>query len=61
MFECRVLNVRDVGIILVGNATNDVGVLGGIDRDDVLLDVGGCRVSVLQVVRRLFFLLVLVL
>ena len=61
MFECRVLNVRDVGIVLVGNATNVVGVLGGIDRGDVLLDVGGGRVGVLLVVRRLFLLLVLVL
>ena len=61
MFECRVLNVGDVGIIMAGDATNDASVLGGVECGDVLLDVSGVRVGVWLVVRRLNILLVSVL
>ena len=56
MFECIFLDVGGVGIIMVVDATNDVGVLGGIDRIVFLLDIGRGRVGVILAARRLFLL-----
>ena len=59
MIERSVCGVRD-GIVIAGDAANDVGVLGGIDRSDVLLGGGGGSVGGVLVVRNLYHPLVLV-
>ena len=59
MFECSVCGVRD-GLVIAGDATSDVGVLGGIERGEFLLGVGGVRTGGVLVVRKLYILLTLV-
>ena len=49
------------GIVIAGDATNDVGVLGGIDCGGRLLGIGGVRIGVGLVVRKLELHLVIVL
>ena len=56
MFECNVSGVRD-GVVIAGGASNDVGVLGGIDRGDVLLGGSGVRIGGALVVRNLYLLI----
>ena len=49
------------GIILVGDATDDVGGLGGVECGEFILGIGGVRGGVVLVDRTLYFLLVIVL
>ena len=60
MFECSVCGVRD-GAVIVGDATNGVCVLGGINRGD--LHIGGCGACIggALVVRKLYILIIRVL
>ena len=58
MFECDVFGGKCDGAFMVGDATNDVGVLGGIECGELLNDVICVRVGVSLVVRRLYLRLV---
>ena len=57
MFECRGLAGRYV-VIMAGDATDDMGALGGFDCGDLLIGARGVRVGVVVAVRTLYIMLV---